>query len=174
MIQAVKPAVSGKKGSNMAARDFHLTTEWRLEAPTDQVWALLTAVEAWPGWWKAVKRVELVQAGDADGIGAVRRMTWRTALPYALSFDMCTTRVEPNILIEGQASGELDGLGRWTLRADGATTYVRYDWIVAVSKPWMRVLAPLLRPVFAWNHKIVMGWGLEGIRPELGRPDSQI
>lgn len=154
--------------STVAASNFHLVTEWRLDAPIDRVWALLTAVEDWPGWWKAVKQVELVQAGDANGIGAVRRMTWRTALPYALSFDMRTMRMEPEALIEGEASGELEGLGCWTLRVEGATTCVRYDWIVAVGKPWMRVLAPVLRPVFAWNHGIVMGWGLAGIRRELG------
>ena len=62
-------------------------------------------------------------------------------------------------LIEGRAEGELRGLGRWTLRADGAQTAVRYEWIVAVTKPWQRRLAPLLRPVFHWNHNVVMGWG---------------
>ena len=99
------------------------------------------------------------EPGDAEGIGALRRMTWRTALPYTLSFDMRTTRVEPMRLIEGRAEGELAGRGRWTLAADGGVTRVRYEWIVAVEKPWMRALAPLLRPVFAWNHNKVMGWG---------------
>ena len=151
----------------MAAKDFHLVTEWRLNASIDHVWALLTAVEDWPNWWPAVKRVELVQAGDETGVDALRRMTWRTALPYALSFDMRTTKVEPMTLIEGRASGELDGLGRWALRAEGDATYVRYDWIVAVSKPWMRLAAPVLGPVFAWNHGKVMNWGLSGIRRQL-------
>ena len=153
----------------MAAKDFHLITEWRLNAPIERVWALLTAVEDWPSWWPAVKRVELIEAGDETGVGALRRMTWRTALPYALSFDMRSTKVEPLTLIEGQASGELDGLGRWTLRTEGDVTLVRYDWIVAVSKPWMRLFAPIFRPVFAWNHKKVMNWGLDGIRRQLGR-----
>lgn len=151
----------------MAAKDFHLITEWTLNASIDAVWEVLTAPEDWPQWWKAVRRVELLEKGDADGTNSLRRMTWATALPYALSFDMCTTRLEPKSLIEGQASGELDGLGRWTLRDEGGKTYVRYDWIVAVSKPWMRLFAPLLRPVFAWNHEVVMGWGLDGIRKYL-------
>jgi uncharacterized protein YndB with AHSA1/START domain len=151
----------------MAAKDFHLITEWTLDAPVDAVWDVLTTPEDWPQWWKAVKRVELLEKGDETGIGSLRRMTWATALPYALSFDMRTTKIEPKTLIEGQASGELDGLGRWTLRADGNKTHVRYDWIVAVSKPWMRLFAPVLRPVFAWNHEVVMGWGLDGIRKHL-------
>jgi uncharacterized protein YndB with AHSA1/START domain len=153
----------------MAAKDFHLTTEWTLDAPIDAVWDVLTAPEDWPHWWKAVKRVEVLEKGGVDGIGSLRRMTWATALPYRLSFDMRTAHIEPKTLIEGRASGELDGTGRWTLRADGDQTHVRYDWIVAVSKPWMRLFAPLLRPVFAWNHEVVMGWGLDGIRTYLAQ-----
>jgi uncharacterized protein YndB with AHSA1/START domain len=153
----------------MAAKDFHLITEWTLDASIDAVWDLLTTPEDWPQWWKAVKRVDLLHKGHLDGTGSLRRMTWATALPYVLSFDMRTMKIEPKTLIEGQASGELDGLGRWTLRADGDRTHVRYDWIVAVSKPWMRLCAPLLRPVFTWNHEVVMGWGLDGIRKYLAQ-----
>ncbi len=151
----------------MAAKDFHLITEWRLDAPIDAVWQVLTEVEDWPGWWPAVLRVDGLKPGNDNGVGSLRRMTWRTALPYSLSFDMTTTHVEPKTLIEGQASGELDGIGRWTLAKESGGTYVRYDWIVAVSKPWMRFLAPILRPVFAWNHEKVMGWGLAGIKRKL-------
>jgi hypothetical protein len=71
-------------------------------------------------------------------------------------------------LLEGEARGELDGVGRWTLSEGEDGTLVRYDWTVDVTKPWQRALAPLLRPVFAWNHGVVMGWGEEGIRKRLG------
>ncbi len=151
----------------MAATQFHLITDWTLEAPLESVWQALMAPEEWPSWWRAVARVERLKDGDANGVGAVRRITWRTALPYTLSFAMRVTRVEPMTLIEGRAEGELSGVGRWTPRADGAHTQVRYDWIVEVTKPWMRLAAPLLRPVFAWNHGKVMGWGYEGLTRKL-------
>jgi uncharacterized protein YndB with AHSA1/START domain len=147
----------------VAAAEFHLVTDWTLPAPIDAVWAELTTPEAWPEWWRAVQRVELLENGDANGVGALRRFSWRTALPYSLSFEMRTVRVEPKTLIEGRAEGELSGVGRWSLRSDGAATLVRYDWRVEVTRPWMRVVAPLARPVFAWNHGVVMGWGREGI-----------
>lgn len=153
----------------MAATQFHLVTEWRIDAPVTDVWSVLVDVENWPAWWRAVKRVELLEKGDASGIGVVRRLTWSTALPYDLSFDFRSTRIEPLALIEGRAFGELDGTGRWTLRQDGETTHVRYDWIVEVTKTWMVVLAPLLRPVFTWNHNKVMEWGHEGLLKRLGK-----
>jgi uncharacterized protein YndB with AHSA1/START domain len=152
----------------MAASNFELVTEWRIEAPLSRVWAEISAPDQWPDWWRAVRSVETVREGDAAGVGAVRRFTWATALPYTVSFEMTATRIEPEHLIEGEARGELDGTGRWTLSEDGGTTLVRYDWRVELTKPWQRTLAPLLRPVFAWNHGVVMGWGEADLRRRLG------
>ncbi len=152
----------------MSATRFHLTTDWRLAAPRHAVWQALIAVEQWPSWWRAVVKVERLADGYAHGIGAVRRMTWRTALPYTLTFAMRTSRIEPMTVIEGRAEGELEGLGRWTLSGNGALTNARYDWIVDVTKPWQRKLAPLLRPVFTWNHNVVMRWGEQGLARKLG------
>ena len=151
----------------MAATRFDLVSEWRLDAPLERVWAELLAPNQWPSWWPAVKKVETISEGDASGIGAVRRFTWGTALPYTLSFNLTATRIEPMRLIEGEARGEIDGTGRWTLAPDGAGTQVRYDWMVDVTKSWQVALAPILRPVFAWNHHVVMGWGLEGLTARL-------
>jgi uncharacterized protein YndB with AHSA1/START domain len=153
----------------MSAKQFDLVTEWQLDAPIERVWALLTQVDDWPQWWRAVKRVDLLEPGDGNGIGALRRMTWSTALPYQLTFCMRVTRFEPMSLIEGRASGELDGTGTWTLRPHAGRTIVRYDWRIEVTKPWMRVMAPVLRPVFTWNHGVVMGWGADDIRRKLGQ-----
>lgn len=151
----------------MAAAQFHLVTDWSLEAPIDPVWQALMAPEEWPVWWRAVANVERLAQGDECGVGAVRGITWRTALPYTLAFAMRVTKVEPMTLIEGRAEGELAGLGRWTLCPDGARTHVRYDWIVEVTKPWMRLGVPLLWPVFAWNHGKVMAWGYDGLTRKL-------
>jgi len=152
----------------MAPQQFNLVTEWRFSATVDRVWAELMRPDDWPQWWKAVKRVQTLAEGDADGVGAVRRLTWGSALPYELTFDMRSTRIEPMTVIEGRASGELDGTGRWTIRPDGQGTHVRYDWQIEVTKPWMRALAPVLRPAFAWNHNVVMGWGYDGLSRRLG------
>lgn len=80
---------------------------------------------------------------------------------------METTKVEPPLLIEGRALGELDGIGRWTLEVEGGACRVRYDWIVAVTKPWMVRLSFILRPVFRWNHGVVMERGRRGLLDRL-------
>ncbi len=151
----------------MAMTHFSLVSDWHFTQPIDRVWALIEKTGEWPLWWRAVKRVEVIREGGADGLGAVHRLTWATALPYTLTFDVEVVRVERPTCLEGRASGELEGLGTWNLHNEPEGTHVRYFWRVEVTKPWMRALAPLLARVFAWNHHKVMAWGLEGARKRL-------
>lgn len=68
-------------------------------------------------------------------VGVSHRLTWKTALPYQLTFDMRMDRIEPMSALGGRAFGELDGVGLWTLRPQDRGTHVRYDWKVEVTKP---------------------------------------
>jgi hypothetical protein len=68
----------------------------------------------------------------------------------------------------GVASGELAGTGRWRLYEEAGTTAVLYEWDVRTTRAWMNLLAPLARPIFAWNHNWVMGNGGEGLARLLG------
>jgi uncharacterized protein YndB with AHSA1/START domain len=143
--------------------DYACTTLWQIPAPVAPIWTAITEVERWPQWWRGVEAVAPLRAGDAHGVGAVYRYTWKSRLPYRLIFEMETTRVEPLRRIEGRAHGELEGTGCWTFDEVEGITTVRYDWRVATTKAWMNLLAPLARPLFAWNHDVVMAWGLAGL-----------
>jgi uncharacterized protein YndB with AHSA1/START domain len=152
-----------------AASDYTFVTTWIIPASLDRVWAELMAPETWPKWWYGLKKISLVTPGDAGGVGAVRDMTWRSVLPYRLTFQMRTTAIDPKRSITGVSTGELEGTGVWTLEATGPTeTRVRYDWRVTATKSWMRTFAPLARPLFAWNHNILMDWGRSGLIVRLG------
>jgi uncharacterized protein YndB with AHSA1/START domain len=149
--------------------DYAFVTRWSFQAPIESVWQLLSKSEDWPGWWPGVEAVELLEKGiDGGEVGSLRRLTWKSRLPYKLRFDMRTVRVEKPILLEGRANGELAGTGRWQLRQKGDWTRVQYDWQVATSKRWMNLLAPVARPLFAWNHDVVMRWGGQGLARRLG------
>lgn len=150
--------------------DYRFVTIWRLEAPIDDVFAALDGIEEWPSWWPSVRRVERLDDGDDGGIGARFRMTFRGRLPYVLRFDLRTTRREPPAVLSGDATGELEGVGEWTLTEDGRWTVVRYVWAIRTTRPWMNLLAPLpfVDAIFRLNHHAVMRDGLEGIRRRLG------
>jgi hypothetical protein len=93
---------------------------------------------------------------------------WKAKLPYRVDFEIVTTRVEAPHLLEGDADGELAGIGRWRLFEQDGLTAVIYEWNVHTTKAWMNLLAPLARPVFAWNHDWVMAHGGEGLARLLG------
>lgn len=148
--------------------EYHFVTEWDIEAPIEAVWAIIVDTPRWPRWWRGVVDVTDVSPGDAHGVGAVQRFTWRSRLPYDLVFDIRTTVVDRPYTLEGLASGELAGAGRWRFEARGPqATHVRYEWDVVTTKPWMNLLAPLLRPLFKWNHDVIMGWGRQGLTRRL-------
>lgn len=147
---------------------YQLTTDWQLPAPIEAIWDALYDVATWPQWWPYVQSAVELTPGDAAGVGAVRRYTWTSRLPYSLSFEMRSTIVERPFVLEGEAQGELNGTGRWTLRQEGACVGVRYDWSVSTSRAWMNALAPLMAPVFRWNHGQVMAAGARGLARHLG------
>ena len=148
--------------------EYSFLTTWLLEAPRDRVWDAIHDQAAWPRWWRGVEVAEEVRPGDADGVGSISRMVWRGRLPYRVEFRVLTSRVDYPDLMEGRASGELEGVGRWRLYEQGGVTAVLYEWDVATTRPWMNALAPALRPVFEWNHDWVMRRGGEGLARLLG------
>ncbi|WP_304055458.1 SRPBCC family protein [Nitrosomonas communis] len=149
--------------SKVSATEFKFTTEWRISAPLSEVYDTITQCHDWPIWWQSVEKVEKLVPGEASGVGSVHRFTWRGRIPYSLTFDMRVTRLVPLALIEGQASGEMVGAGRWCFfYGDGVTT-VHYEWHVHTNRPWMNLIAPLARPLFSWNHHQVMRQGAMGL-----------
>jgi uncharacterized protein YndB with AHSA1/START domain len=147
---------------------YEFVTIWRAEAPIDRVWNEIYHSKDWPTWWKGVESVVETRKGDQSGVGSIQRYTWKSKLPYRLSFDMETNRIEPPLLLEGIATGELQGRGLWQLSTEGRETIVRYDWKVETTKRWMNLLAPLARPLFEWNHNVVMSWRAKGLAQRLG------
>ena len=153
---------------------YSFLTTWCLEAPRERVWDAIWESEHWPQWWRGMVASEVLAEGDELGVGQVARYTWRSRLPYVLDFQMTTARVSKPHLLEGEAQGELAGVGRWRLFEENGTvgdapmTAVVYEWNVRTTKPWMNLLSPIARPVFAWNHDWLMRNGGEGLAKLLG------
>jgi len=148
-------------------KPYQFTTLWTLDFPLPQVWEIIKAGERYPQWWRAVVKSEILEQGKPGGEGKIIRSLWKTALPYTFTFDFKTTKVVDYQLLEGEAIGELEGLGRWTFREADGKTIVQYEWQVQTNKAWMNAFAFLLKPLFQWNHKVVMQWGYEDLTAEL-------
>lgn len=155
----------------MPASHFDLVSQWRIEAPVERVWAALTDSASWPQWWPYVLGVQTLSEGGADGVGSVRRIDWATRLPYRLQIEVEAVESVRLQRLRARSRGQLDGEGLWLLRAGSGHTDMTYVWRVRVVKRWMRWLAPLLAPVFRWNHAAVMRAGEDGLRRYLRESD---
>jgi len=148
--------------------EYRFHTRWHLDAPLAEVWEAIFHPEHWPGWWKGLEQVRELEPGDASGVGSLQRHIWKSVLPYRLTFDVRVTRIEPMHALEGIASGEVEGIGCWRFRREGALTVVCYEWQVRTTKGWMNALAPIARPLFKWNHDLLMRNGEQGLARLLG------
>jgi uncharacterized protein YndB with AHSA1/START domain len=150
--------------------EYRFLTTWLLEAPRERVWDAIYESERWPEWWHGVLEAEKIEEGDEDGVGQYGRYVWKSRLPYKLEFFVRTMKVEKPHLLEGNAEGELTGVGRWRLFERDGVTAALYEWNVSTTRAWMNLLSPVARPIFAVNHDYVMRNGGRGLAKLLGAP----
>lgn len=149
-------------------REYRFLTTWLVEAERERVFDLIRESERWPEWWPGVIEAAEISPGGEDGIGRRGRYRWRSTIPYPVRFEVTMTRIERPALLEGEATGELEGVGRWRLLPVDGATAVLYEWNVRTTKRWMNLIAPAAAPLFKWNHDRIMRSGGEGLARELG------
>ena len=149
---------------------YRFFTSWLIESPRDDVWEVLQDTLRWPEWWRGVVRVSEIDAGDDGRVGSRYRVAWRSRIPYELVFDFTVRELEAPLRMQGSATGGLEGTGCWQLFEQGGLTVVTYQWDVATTKRWMKLVGPLARPLFEYNHDVVMRWGGEGLARRLRAP----
>jgi len=152
----------------MSSNYYKFITQWRIKAPLIDVWYAIYNSEEWPFWWKGVKDVSVIRENDVDGINGIKKYTWKSILPYTLSFKMRLVRKEDLELLSGMAFGELEGDGTWYFTEENGITKVQYYWNVKTNKTWMNYFAFILKPLFKFNHDVVMKWGAKGLSKKLG------
>jgi hypothetical protein len=126
------------------------------------VWWTLRDAERWPEWWRGVERVTVLEP-DASF-----RIAWKSRIPYELEFEFTVRDMDEPCSMSGVASGALAGEGHWQLFQQDGVTAVTYEWNVRTTKTWMNAIGPVARPLFAYNHDVVMRWGGEGLARRLG------
>ncbi len=137
-----------------------------MDAPIRAVWPIIRDVSAYPRWWKEF--VEARKRNDVDGVGAVVWVHVKAALPYHMYFEVEAVREEPPRVAAVRVQGDLNGSMQWTLEADGQGTRLTFEETVATGKALLTLLAPLFKPLFAWNHTVMMRSGEQGLRRLLG------
>jgi hypothetical protein len=149
---------------------YHFITRWLVQGTCGEVADILNDPTALPRWWPSVYlMVEEIEPANARGVGRRARLHTKGWLPYTLSWELVVveSRYPNGFTIE--ASGDFVGRGLWTFTQHGDAVEVLYDWQISVEKPFVRLLSPVLRPVFEANHRWAMAQGEESLKLELLR-----
>jgi uncharacterized protein YndB with AHSA1/START domain len=146
------------------AGEYVFIDEWDVDAPQEAVFDALADVRTYPEWWKPV----YIEA-EADGPpqpGCVSRQEFKGRLPYHLNTTSEIKRLERPNGFAVEVVGDLTGKGVWTLTPrDDGKVHVHFDWRVIADRPLLRILTPILRPVFRWNHNWSIQRAIEGLEP---------
>jgi hypothetical protein len=89
--------------------------------------------------------------------------------PYELNFIVEAVELEPGRRVVVKTIGDFDG--RWSAFLSPPEGGVQIDiiWEVTILQPILRLLAPILRPAFAWNHRWTTPRGEKGLREYLAQ-----
>ena len=140
---------------------------WTAAHPPDEVWKLVADPTTYPEWWRQFVHIE--RLNELDGVGAKVAVHVKSALPYRMRFALESTRYDRPDVAEVRASGDLNGVMRWTLTSMDGGTQIDFEEDVSTGKQLLNALAPIAKPFFAWNHRIMMKHGQAGLRAELAR-----
>lgn len=158
----------------MAANQYQFVTQWRLTGSVEDIFALVTDGLGYARWWSAVYvKAEQVAPGDENGIGQTVRFLSKGALPYTITWTSRRTEREYLHRAVYRAEGDFDGWAIWTVEQQGAEVVATLDWRLNAEKPLLKLLSPILKPIFKWNHYWAMDRGYEAIQRELGARRSQ-
>jgi hypothetical protein len=158
------------KSAEEVAINYRFQTVWWTPAAIEKVWETLAHYAAWTTWWRGIQKVEVLRQGDESGIGTVLRQGWRSRLPYTLVFDLEMIRLESKRLLEGRASGDLEGICKWTFTPIDGGTEIRFDVHVQLGRWWMNLPVPFAARIVRANFETIMRWGREGLERTLGVP----
>jgi hypothetical protein len=153
----------------MPSNVFRFEESWDLPGSTvTEVYDVLSHGELLPLWWKGVYlEAERLGPPGPPKVGDRLRAKARGALPYELNFIAEAAALEQDQFVAVRTIGDFEGLWSATLSQRGADTHVDIVWQVTVLRPVLRLFAPLLRPVFAWNHRWTTPRGEAGLRAYL-------
>jgi hypothetical protein len=160
----------------MASNVFRFDERWDIPGATcAEVYAVLADGQLLPLWWKGVY-LEVQRLGP-DGppkTGDRLRARARGFLPYELNFILEATALEQDRRVEVKTIGDFEGLWSAALSQRPGGVDVAIIWQVTVLRPILKLLAPLLRPAFAWNHRWTTPRGEKGLREYLAlKKDKQ-
>jgi uncharacterized protein YndB with AHSA1/START domain len=152
----------------MPVNEYRFRSVWSIAAPPREVFHALVDLARYPDWWPDVRSVSEVDEDTAE-------VVCRSVLPYRLRMRMRRTEQdEPNGRLRVDLTGDLVGFLGCLLDSDRGRTRLKIVQEVVVTRPLLRVMAPLARPLLVANHGAMMWRGRRGLRKHLAAVVSSV
>jgi len=154
----------------MARPDVHLLSRWELAAAPQEVYDLVTDPASLPRWWPSVfLDANVLEAGDARGVGRVVEVATAAFLPVTLRWRFRVTAAQPPERLFMETTGDLEGLGLWAFEPAEKQVVVRLHWRGHVAKGGWRHLPTLVTPLLRRSHRWAMDRGFTSLLLEVWR-----
>jgi uncharacterized protein YndB with AHSA1/START domain len=145
------------------AKEYVFLHEWEVDAPQRQVFDALADARTYPAWWKPVY-IDVV--GDCEpAAGCTTEQHFKGKLPYTLRTTSEIVEFDPPNRFSVEVVGDLTGSGVWTLTPRDGRVHVRFDWTVFADRWFLKLLTPVARPLFRYNHDWSAERCREGLEP---------
>ncbi len=152
------------------SRDYHFITTWHVRGTCAEVAAVLGDARELVRWWPAVYlAVDELAPGGPDGVGREIALFTKGWLPYTLRWAFTVTAVDLPHGFSLQATGDFVVRGIWRFAQVGDEVAATYDWRITVTKPLLRDLSFIFKPIFSANHNWAMRVGETSLQLELAR-----
>ena len=145
---------------------FVFFDEWRLAAPAGRGLGGPPGPDRLARWWSSVRRVTRLALGTSDSHEAWE-YRFRTRLPYDMAFVAELLVEDSELRVDARVTGRVDGHGIFRVEPVDGGAMVRFDWEVRPLVTWMRLVSPVARPIFSWNHRSLMAEGAFGLARRL-------
>jgi hypothetical protein len=143
--------------------EFHLVDRWRVTLAPLEVFTLLAHPRHYGKWWgRGTMRCLRADPGE-PAVGKRATLSVRGFLPYRLTMTTTSRVIERPTRLVADSDGDLVGVGEWVIAPQGDETVAVLDWRVSVTWRLERIVAPLLWPLLAANHRWTMRNGEAGM-----------
>lgn len=144
-------------------QQFHLVDRWSVPLAHEQVFDLLARPSHYGDWWDG-GAIRCVEADPGEpAVGKRATLAVKGFLPYTLTMITESLVVERPSRLVASSTGDLVGVGEWTIAAGGDGTIAVLDWKVSVARRFERLFARALGRVLEANHRWTMDRGREGL-----------
>jgi hypothetical protein len=146
----------------VSLNDYRFRSRWSVRATGSRVFDALVDLASYPAWWPDIRAVNQIDDDTAE-------VVCRSVLPYALTFRLHRAVQDSRKgWMRVDVTGDLEGYVQGVVaehRTEGAVLVISQR--VVVTRPLLRALAPVARPLFRANHALMMWRGQRGFRAYL-------